>query len=278
MTAPPAPVAIGGIGGSGTRVVAAIAARAGLTLGDDLNGVLDNLTFTLLFKRPEVVAAADSEFAALTGIFVKAMRGLGSLTRPEQDLVARAAATPRAQHVVPWLRERARRLDAAAADARPRPERWGWKEPNTHVVLDRLCAALPSLRYVHVARHGLDMAYSANQNQLRLWGPLFLGGPIDITPASALAYWCAVHRRVLACADDMGDDFLLVSYDDLCREPHEQVARLLDFLGVGVPAPELARLAGIVVRPPSIGRYAAHGLAGFDAADLAYVEQLGFAL
>jgi hypothetical protein len=37
---------------------------------------------------------------------------------------------------------------------------WGWKEPNTHVVLDRLWAELPRLKYVHVRRHGLDMAFS----------------------------------------------------------------------------------------------------------------------
>jgi sulfotransferase family protein len=273
-----APVAIGGIGGSGTRVVAAVAAGAGLALGDDLNGALDNLAFTLLFKRPEILTVPDHELAALVGVFVKAMRGLGPLTGAEQELVARAAAAPRPMHPVLWLRERVRRLEAAAADPRPQPERWGWKEPNTHVVLDRLRAALPSLRYVHVARHGLDMAYSGNQNQLRLWGPLLLSRPVELTPASALEYWCAVHRRVLALAADMGDDFLLMSYDDLCREPREQVARLLDFLGIAVSPPELGRLAGIVVRPRSIGRHAAHGLAGFDPADLAYVERLGFSL
>jgi Sulfotransferase family len=272
-----APVAIGGIGGSGTRVVAAVAAGVGLALGDDLNGALDNLAFTLLFKRPEILTAPDHELAALVGVFVKAMRGLGPLTRVERELVARAVGAPRPMHPVPWLRERVRRLEAAASLCR-QPERWGWKEPNTHVVLDRLRAALPSLRYVHVARHGLDMAYSANQNQLRLWGPLLLGRPVEVTPASALEYWCAVHRRVLALAADMGDDFLLVSYDDLCREPREQVARLLDFLGVAVSAPKLERLAGIVVRPRSIGRHAAHGLATFNPADLAYVERLGFSL
>jgi hypothetical protein len=278
MTDTHAPVAIGAIGGSGSRVVAAVAAAVGLGLGDDLNDALDNLAFTLLFKRAEILTAPDHEFAALAGVFVKAMRGLGPLTEPERDMVAHAAATSRPQHPKRWLRKRARRLEAAAADSRPRPERWGWKEPNTHVVLDRLRAALPSLRYVHVARHGVDMAYSANQNQLRLWGQLLLGRPVEVTPASALKYWCAVHRRVLALGRDMGSDFLFLRYDDLCREPREQVARLLDFLGVEVSASELERLAGLIVRPQSIGRYAAHGLAGFDAADLAYVEELGFSL
>ena len=45
------PVAIGGIGGSGTRVVVEILQDLGYYVGDDLNPALDNLLFTLLFKR-----------------------------------------------------------------------------------------------------------------------------------------------------------------------------------------------------------------------------------
>ena len=47
------PVVIGGIGGSGTRVIAEIVALFGFYLGRDLNDASDNLTFTLLFKRPQ---------------------------------------------------------------------------------------------------------------------------------------------------------------------------------------------------------------------------------
>ena len=59
--------AIGGLGGSGTRVFAAMLRHAGVYIGDDLNGPLDNLWFTVLFKRrdwtrktpqPEQVVAA----------------------------------------------------------------------------------------------------------------------------------------------------------------------------------------------------------------------------
>ncbi len=46
------PVVIGGVGGSGTRVVAAILSTLGFHLGNDLNESMDNLWTTLLFKRP----------------------------------------------------------------------------------------------------------------------------------------------------------------------------------------------------------------------------------
>ncbi len=46
------PVIIGGVGGSGTRVLAEIVAMFGFFMGKDLNSAGDNLTYTLLFKRP----------------------------------------------------------------------------------------------------------------------------------------------------------------------------------------------------------------------------------
>ena len=46
------PVIIGGVGGSGTRVVAEIINLLGFYIGDDLNPAKDNLWFLLLFKRP----------------------------------------------------------------------------------------------------------------------------------------------------------------------------------------------------------------------------------
>ncbi len=47
------PVAIGGVGGCGTRLIAEMLMRVGFFLGSDLNESLDNLWFTLAFKpRP----------------------------------------------------------------------------------------------------------------------------------------------------------------------------------------------------------------------------------
>ena len=48
------PVAIGGVGGSGTRVIAAIVESLGFDPGANLNRPRDDLTFTVLFKRPDV--------------------------------------------------------------------------------------------------------------------------------------------------------------------------------------------------------------------------------
>ena len=42
---------------------------------------------------------------------------------------------------------------------------WGWKEPNTHMILPFLLKKYKNLRYIHIMRNGLDNAYSKNQNQ-----------------------------------------------------------------------------------------------------------------
>jgi len=46
-----APVAIGGVGGSGTRLIAQCLKELGYFIGSDLNESNDNLLFTALFKR-----------------------------------------------------------------------------------------------------------------------------------------------------------------------------------------------------------------------------------
>ncbi len=45
-------IAIGALGGSGTRVLAEILIQAGVFMDEDLNGANDNLIFTKLFKNP----------------------------------------------------------------------------------------------------------------------------------------------------------------------------------------------------------------------------------
>jgi hypothetical protein len=47
------PVAVGGVGGSGTRVIASLVSSLGYQIGNNLNRAQDDLTFTVLFKRPE---------------------------------------------------------------------------------------------------------------------------------------------------------------------------------------------------------------------------------
>ncbi len=275
---PRPPVAIGGVGGSGTRLIAEILSHLGYYLGSDLNQENDNLWITLLFKRIDVLLTTRREFDSYLGLFLRRMDGVFDFTLAEQQALCRLAQSNRGQHDPSWLTKRVTSfLSPCPADRRA--VRWGWKEPNTHVVLDRLNASLGSMRYIHVVRNGLDMAHSRNQNQLALWGNVFLGLPaVPIDPRHSLKYWCRVHQRVLDIARDMPGRFLLLNYDELCSHPVRGLEKLARFLGETLGPGEQRELLGLVRTPASVGRFRIHDLAAFDEDDVAFVASLGFPL
>jgi hypothetical protein len=99
-------VAIGGVGGSGTRVGAALPRELGYYTGDDLNESLDNLWFTLLFKRRAVLTESGPEFENLLALFWSRMSGAAPFSgeaRALADLVGEAQP----QHSLEWLGRRA---------------------------------------------------------------------------------------------------------------------------------------------------------------------------
>lgn len=271
----PAPVVIGGVGGSGTRLIARLMMDLGYFMGGDLNESLDNLWFTLLFKRPVLLAASDKDFAKLAHIFRVRMTGEQRLDPCSLDLIESLARENRLPEFSPqWIQERANTF-ITGTGAQP-GQKWGWKEPNSHFFIERLRGALPGLKYIHVIRNGLDVAHSANQNQLRLWGPVFMGEDVAITPKSSLKFWRLVHERILSVGNDMGGDFFLLKYEPFCAEPLPELVGLLDFLGISIPPGDQERLAERVLPAPSIDRFKSHGIDLFDPDDVAFVAALGY--
>lgn len=271
------PVAIGGVGGSGTRVVAHCLKELGFFIGSDLNRPNDNLWFTLLFKRTEILDLSNVEFDELVAIFFKGMTGSGQFTDAQIDLIQKLAAVERDQHPVPWLQKRADSLLSQNCIVSP-DVRLGWKEPSTHVVIDRLRKTIPNLKYIHVMRNGLDMAHSANQNQLQFWGKHFIGSDYELSPFYSLKYWCIVHQRMLEIGRSFGMDFLLLNYDDFTLYPTKGLETLLKFLDLAVAPEQISRLAEYIKVPESRGRFKQYGIKIFDGSDVAFVKQLGFVI
>lgn len=270
------PLVIGGVGGSGTRLIAHCLKEVGFYIGTDLNEANDNLWFTLLFKRIEVLSSSAEEFEALVEIFVKAMTQAGqrSFTEQQIELVQTLASEDRSQHPTHWLRTRANTLLFGNQEIQ-QTEKWGWKEPNSHIVLDRLIGNFPNMKYIHVARNGLDMAHSTNQNQLKLWGKYFLNEPFDISPQYSLKFWCIVHERVIRIGESMGDNFLFLNYDSLCADPQKGIEQLLDFLDEK-SASLIPRLVALIKKPSSTDRFRQYGTKNFAEKDMAFVKSLGF--
>jgi hypothetical protein len=268
------PVIIGGVGGSGTRLFAESFMSAGLRTMRDLNKPSDSMACALLFKRPSVLKdmEAGEPFQRLWLILEAALEGGHPLSKDDRLLLKRLALEPRPGHPRSWLKTRTRKLKREARQ-RPNSERWFIKEPNMHWVAPSALEYRPNLRFVMAVRHGVDMAFSRNQQQVNVWGPTVLQEQgLEINPSASLRYWCLVHRRIAELQKKHPDRVLIVSFDQLCRDPDLVFPRLFEFADID-PTTELMKRASAGVKAPSsIGRHLNEDLSVFDPADLAFVD------
>lgn len=278
-----APIAVGGIGGSGTRLIARLLVELGYDMGSDLNDSLDELGFTALFKRIELwpLDANLQELEQALSVYLTA-RGFPI---PEdissknhrgrvEKLIAHIAATSKWREVGA-IEDRITTLSEIKAPG----QSWGWKEPNTVMVLPYLLHALPKLRYIHVLRDGRDMAFSSNKNQLRLWGSHVLGRAIDCDcPQDAFDYWCGVHEGLLGLQEQHGSRVLLIKLESLIASPEESLGRLLAF--VGTPAKDAAnhraKLSNLISTPDSITRYRDRPPLEMTKSQVTLMQRLGY--
>jgi hypothetical protein len=274
---PLTPTAIGGLGGSGTRLIAGILKESGFYIGEALNNSLDNLWFSLLFKRIETIKLTDAEFHTLAGIFLNAMTFRTEYSDEELKLIKALSSDNRGVFKREWMLCSADSILSVAKYPRTPNALWGWKEPNTHIVIDRWLSLLPGMKYIHVIRNGLDMAFSRNQNQLKLWGSYILEQDyISVTPGNSLKFWCAMHRRLLNMQSLTKSNFYLLNYDEFCTDPECGLNGLFGFLGMQLPSSKLTALRGMVILPGSIERHEQYELNQFDKKDVDFVRNLGF--
>ena len=284
------PVIIGGVGGSGTRVVAEIINLLGFYIGDDLNPAKDNLWFLLLFKRPRWFRRArHDKHEIFTGLRLLSKAMLHKIRPgwPEVKFLIRAVLeisifghNYKGDGRGLWPFVRAWNMVAGHPKMILNPNRWGWKEPNSHIYLDYLADFFSNMKYIHTIRHGLDMAFSDNQQQLYNWGPIFgleLPQTKSDEPAASLKFWIKSNRRVIESGQKLGDqNFLVVNFDRLCLSPESEIQKIVSFLDIEPNPEKLEALIRIPQKPKSLGRYRAHNISQFDPADLNELERLGF--
>jgi hypothetical protein len=284
------PVVIGGVGGSGTRVAAEIVDQIGIYIGDDLNAAKDNRSFMLLFKRQGWHRKnSHNQKKIFTGLslFTKAMLHRNMPIWPELKFLIQAVLEISlfghnhqgdGRGIWPFLR--AWHMFASRRETPSDRIGWGWKEPNTHIYLEDLATYYGHLKYIHLMRHGLDMAFSNNQQQLYNWGPLF-GVQPPLTKAdeaaASLKYWLRSNQRVLQVGQKLGrQKFLVVNYETLCLSPDSEIQKIISFLNIAPSAENLAAAMRIPRKPKSIGRYRLHDSSQFDPADIDALGDLGF--
>ena len=296
-------VVVGGVGGSGTRMIASIIASLGLNIGSDLNDAYDNLSYTLLFKYKKALQYTnfvnDPYYSDMFNLLKNATIGIPfHLSLDDENILHDLTQRGRPGHTLQWLKERAENIrkisDTGALDnmylkqipvlsKQPLKGKWGWKEPNSIMQMDILNQQSKDIKFILVVRNGLDMAFSSNQNQLRLWGPEILDkqyykldnhGHIIYNPSVALKYWVQIHTRILKIAKNYGKNFLMINYDDMCVNKEKWLKILCDFLGVDSSL--IPELVSQVDNPGGIGRFKKENISIFERSDVEYVKKLGF--
>jgi hypothetical protein len=286
------PVIIGGVGGSGTRVVAEIIEHFGFYIGKDIDKARDNLWFLLLFKRPRWYRRAQHNrqniFTGLS-LFTNVMLHRKFPSCSQLNFLIRAVPeisifghNHKGDGRGAWPFVRAWNMLAMKPQKLSNYAGWGWKEPNTHLYLDCLAEYFKDLKYIHTLRHGLDMAFSKNQQQLYNWGPFYdvkMPNTKTEEPAASLKYWVVSNKRAIEFGKKLGHEkFLLISFDKLCLTPKSEIQRIASFLNIKPSAENLDIALHIPKIPKSLGRYRNRNLRQFDPADLYELEALGFSL
>lgn len=283
------PIVIGGIGGSGTRVVASILRELRIFIGNDLNIPLDNLSYTLLFKRSKWFYSNfsnKSEIEKGLCILEKKMTNLGHLTLSDYWFLIKATSQMyRYGHNVmkdgsgEWAIERFKALVSCKVDLESYLG-WGWKEPNSHLILNHMDCYFSEFKYIHAIRNGLDMAFSNNQQQLFNWAKLYnIETPQNAKdiPNASFQYWLRANMKVIEYGNLMGNDrFFLLNFDQLCIDPVSELQRLLTFLNIAPNEEIFMRLIELLKVPKTLGRYKNHNLDWFMPEYIPVIEQMGF--
>lgn len=272
---PRSPLAIGGVGGSGTRLVAQLVAGLGYQLGVDLNRALDDRWFAWLFRHVDTLSMPDELFLTLLDLYFAARHHPRELSPAEIALLEQISERQKRNFSTDWLNERLSLLRERMLQRNQHEARWAWKAPNTHMLLEKLLRARPDLYYIHVVRNGLDMAYSKNQNQLKRWGSQFFS-QFSLTPYWSLRFWCVVQRRVAKIKQQYPLNVHIVRFDSFCIDPNQHVSEISRFLGIDSADSTINRLCDLVRPPASIGRFRNYGTSEFDSADIEYVREWGF--
>ena len=129
---------------------------------------------------------------------------------------------------------------------------WGWKHPQSYLLLPFLAERFPGLRFIQVVRDGRDIALSRNENQVRLYGDQALGPGDPTDPVRKIRFWAWANDRASDhCATLLRGRALCVRLKDLCLEPEAETRRVLEF--VDAPGTEPLPIDEISV-PDSLGR------------------------
>jgi len=291
MNVVPSPIVIGGIGGSGTRVVAQILKEFNVFIGEDLNEPLDNLSYTLLFKRRRWFYKNHNNqkeiFKGLKILEKSMLHKNPRLTLSELWFLLKSTFSMYIDghnHLKDgkgkWALQRYRKIIDGCDYDENKYIGWGWKEPNSHLILPYLHEYFPNMKYIHTIRNGLDMAFSSNQQQLYNWGSIFgARKPLSLEETSKISfkYWINVNKRIIEYSKNLDDNrFYLLNFDLLCRNPESELKKIFDFLSISYSEDQLFRTKSLIKIPSTMERYKNYFINWLTPIDIQFLKSNGF--
>lgn len=273
-------VAIGALGGSGTRAIAQVLIEAGIYMGDDLNKANDNLIFTRLFKNPSWYKnASKEEVIQRLHIFKDYMERDRLNFNGAKTLIKASRTNPTFSQNKKIIIN----IIGKIFNISQPKNIWGWKEPNTQIYINEISNYFPNLKYIHIVRNGLDMAFSNNKQQLHNWGykyDIHINGKEskDEIAYKQLEYWVKSTQDAIIKGKKLKNKFLIINHSRFCQQPTEQIDRIIEFIGIEVEGDKLNKLYKIPKIPTTLDRYESHNLQIFDKQQIDFVRELGFEL
>ncbi len=230
-----APLIIGATGGSGTRAIAQLLLNSGqVYLGSNHNPALDCLDFKSFYDKhipsflPHFYSQKLLPNASELGPSEIETDFQKSLKHYEQD--ARENISSQANSV------------------------WGWKGPRSLFLLPFFHSVFPDLKFLHVVRDGRDMAYSTNQNQLRLYGELSVAEQCCSQAERSIALWERANLSASEYANKyMSSQYHCVKYEDLIFQTDKTINDLANFLGIA--ADDILQHKDGITPSPTYGRW-----------------------
>lgn len=223
---------------SGSRLLAALLARAGLFLGANRNesedawDLLPVVRHLVINHYPDYGGVADGGDPLLVDMLSAAL---------ERHLKGSAPGQP-----------------------------WGWKLSESGFALPVLAALLPNLRVLHLIRDGRDVAFSDhtgptdafwrkvffNRAEVTTWRGLALTGPSYRQRPHLFnaQHWANAVAVARGYGEALGDRYRELRYEALCAAPAESLAPLLAWLGLSTNAETAVRDMAI---KPAVGRFRA---------------------
>lgn len=230
------PVILVGRGGSGTRLLSELAQQGGIFLGNRINKYGDSVEWADLIYEMALV----------------------SLPSPDRPKPTRAWDGP--------LCDRAKRILEAGNRKPGQP--WGWKLPETMLVMSEVCRTFPNGKVVHLIRHPVTSSLrrthktSRPEDQIgRLVVPAAYehvglrrkaGASDEEWRRNAVTWRFQVEKVMEFGRRELGPDrYIEVRYEDLCADPVAAWRRISDFLGIPFIEP-----TQVQVDPGRMGQHA----------------------